>query len=64
MPGAAAATPLTDGFCGIEKRFMDVFGGQVRMLSEDLAGRHSVRDHRHHRRGTEAQPPDAWHLQP
>jgi hypothetical protein len=53
--------PLADGFCGIEKRFVDVLGGQARVLSEDLVGRHSVRDHRHYRRNREAQPSDAWH---
>ena len=38
---------------------MDVLGGQVRMFSEDLVGRHSVSDHRHHRCDREAQPSDA-----
>jgi hypothetical protein len=52
--------PLAYGLGGIEKRFVDVLGGQVRMLSEDLVGRHPVSDHRHHRRDGEAQSPDAW----
>ena len=47
------------GLGGIEKRFVDVLGGQVGMLSEDLVGRHSVSDHRHHRCDREAQPSDA-----
>ena len=53
--------PLADSLGGIEQRFMDVFGGQVRMLSEDLVGRHPVSDHRHHRCDREAQSSDAWH---
>ena len=52
--------PLAYGLGGIEKRFVDVLGGQVRMLSEDLVGRHPVSDHRHHRCDREAQPSDAW----
>jgi hypothetical protein len=31
--------PLAYGLGGIEKRLVDVLGGQVRMLSEDLVGR-------------------------
>ncbi len=34
------------------------------MLSEDLVGRHSVSDHRHHRCDREAQPSDAWRALP
>jgi hypothetical protein len=52
--------PFAYGLGGIEKRFVDVPGGQVRMLSEDVVGRHSVSDHRHHRCDREAQPSDAW----
>ncbi len=52
--------PLADGLGGKEKRFVHVLGGQVRILSEDLVGRHPVSDHRHHRCDREAQPPDAW----
>ncbi len=48
----------------IEKRFMDAFGGQVRMLGEDLVGRHPVSDHRHHRCDREAQSAEAWHASP
>lgn len=38
---------------------MDVRWSQVRVLGEDLVGRHPVRDHRHDRGNREAQPPDA-----
>lgn len=38
---------------------MDVRRSQVRVLGEDLVGRHPVRDHRHDRGDREAQPPDA-----
>ena len=52
--------PLAYGLGGIKKRFVDILGGQVGMLSEDLVGRHPVSDHRHHRCDGETQPPDAW----
>ena len=48
--------PLAYGLGGIEKRFVDVLGGQVRMLGEDLVGRHPVSDHRHHRCDRERSP--------
>jgi hypothetical protein len=38
---------------------VDVLGGEVRMLGEDLCGSHAVREHRHHRRDREAEAPDA-----
>ena len=38
---------------------MDVRRSQVRVLGEDLVGRHPVRDHRHDRGDREAPPPDA-----
>ena len=38
---------------------MDVRRSQVRVLGEDLVGRHPVRDHRHDRGDWKAQPPDA-----
>ena len=38
---------------------MDVCRSQVRVLGEDLVGRHPVRDHRHDRGDRKAQPPDA-----
>lgn len=38
---------------------MDVRRSQVRVLGEDLVGRHPVRDHRHDRGDRKAQPPDA-----
>ena len=38
---------------------MDVRRSQVRVLGEDLVGRHPVRDHRHYRGDRKAQPPDA-----
>ena len=37
---------------------MDVRRSQVRVLGEDLVGRHPVRDHRHDRGDREAQSPD------
>lgn len=38
---------------------MDVRRSQVRVLGEDLVGRHPVRDHRHDRGDRKAEPPDA-----
>ena len=38
---------------------MDVRRSQVRVLGENLVGRHPVRDHRHDRGNRKAQPPDA-----
>lgn len=63
-PRLCRYSPLADGFCGIEKRFVDIFSGQLRMLGEDLVGRHPIRDHRQHCRDREAQPSAAWHPQP
>jgi hypothetical protein len=48
MPCAAAAAPARGPLLRHKKRFVDVFGGQVRVLSEDPVGRHPVRDHRHY----------------
>jgi hypothetical protein len=50
---------LADGFSGVEQRLVDVFAGEVRVLSQDLLVRHAVRDHRDHCRDREAQPADA-----
>ena len=38
---------------------MQVFGGEVGVLGEDLLGAHPIGEHRHHRRDREAQPSDA-----
>ncbi len=38
---------------------MDVRRSQVRVLGEDLVGRHPIRDHCHDRGDGKAQPPDA-----
>jgi hypothetical protein len=37
----------------------NLLGSEIGVLGEDLAGRHAVRDHRHHRCDREAQAPDA-----
>jgi hypothetical protein len=41
-------------------RLVDVLGGEVGVLGKDLSRSHAVREHRHHRRDREAQPPRRW----
>ena len=52
---------LTHHGCGagVQQRLVDVLGGEVGVLGEDLVSAHAVREHRHHCRDREAEPADA-----
>ena len=51
--------PFLEYLGSVPEGLVDVRWSQVRVLGEDLVGRHPVRDHRHDRGNREAQPPDA-----
>jgi hypothetical protein len=55
-PSAEAAAPVPECLGRVQEGLVDVRWSQVRVLGEDLVGRHPVRDHRHDRGNREAQP--------